>query len=69
MAKDAVKQILADIFNDRRYCLDCKAMTPIQDYNGRHRDQVCQICECFYEAIFRNVKIQETYGMAIYWDI
>jgi len=71
MAKDEVKQILNDIFSDRRYCLDCKAMTPIRKVTSARsagRDEVFSICLNFYEDTFRNLQVKETYGMAIFHE-
>ena len=71
MAKDTVTDCLEQVFNGRRYCPNCGAMTPIyirdpSAANAGHDVDVCDKCMRCYDPIpFQRMKIKETYGIAI----
>jgi len=50
MAKESVEDYLRQIFNDRRYCSECGAMTPILYLREEWiYSENCEICFCEFE--------------------
>ena len=75
MAQESIEKYLKQIFGNRRYCSHCGAMTPVlgpQDIDvsasgiSMQLSPTCECCGEAYDQLFPALKIQETYGIAIF---